>query len=302
MARRLGVAPSTLRTWDRRYGVGPSRHTGGRHRRYGTSDVVRLELMQRALLRGASTAEAARFALDRMPKHAAPPPVTPLPEPDTLPAEEDAAGAHGAGLARFARRLSNAALAMDVPLVQQVLAESLTTCGVLDAWDGVIRPVLDALRADTSDGAEAGHLVEECAYTAVVRAPPLVGRPRNARPVLVGCAPHERASLPVYVLAAALAEREVAGQPLGARLSGEVLVAAVRRSAPSAVVLWAERASVADPVLLTRLARTRQRGRLFAAGPGWCDIALPAKVEPLPDVRGAVHRVEYVLLGGPGRE
>jgi hypothetical protein len=29
VARRLGVAPATLRTWARRYGVGPSGHTTG---------------------------------------------------------------------------------------------------------------------------------------------------------------------------------------------------------------------------------------------------------------------------------
>ena len=29
VARRLGVAPATLRTWDRRYGVGPTRARGG---------------------------------------------------------------------------------------------------------------------------------------------------------------------------------------------------------------------------------------------------------------------------------
>ena len=33
VARRLGVAPATLRTWDRRYGLGPSVHAPGAHRR-----------------------------------------------------------------------------------------------------------------------------------------------------------------------------------------------------------------------------------------------------------------------------
>ena len=32
VARRVGVAPSTLRTWDRRYGLGPSEHVAGNHR------------------------------------------------------------------------------------------------------------------------------------------------------------------------------------------------------------------------------------------------------------------------------
>ena len=38
VARRLGVAPATLRTWDRRYGLGPSEHTSGAHRRYGPAE------------------------------------------------------------------------------------------------------------------------------------------------------------------------------------------------------------------------------------------------------------------------
>ncbi len=47
VARRLGVAPSTLRTWDRRYGLGPSAHTAGAHRRYSPADVARLMVMRR---------------------------------------------------------------------------------------------------------------------------------------------------------------------------------------------------------------------------------------------------------------
>src|SRR5215213_142418 len=61
-ARRLGIAPATLRTWDRRYGIGPSGHARGRHRRYSAADMARLELMQRALMQGAAPAEAARYA------------------------------------------------------------------------------------------------------------------------------------------------------------------------------------------------------------------------------------------------
>src|SRR5215203_2780333 len=42
VARRLGVAPATLRTWDRRYGLGPTLHTAGAHRRYSRADAARL--------------------------------------------------------------------------------------------------------------------------------------------------------------------------------------------------------------------------------------------------------------------
>src|SRR3954466_16377778 len=62
VARALGVAPATLRTWDRRYGVGPSGHREGQHRRYTEVDLSRLEMMRQLLLQGVSTADAARAA------------------------------------------------------------------------------------------------------------------------------------------------------------------------------------------------------------------------------------------------
>ncbi|HEY3438071.1 MAG TPA: MerR family transcriptional regulator [Actinotalea sp.] len=64
VARRLGVAPATLRTWDRRYGLGPSEHLAGSHRRYSGTDVSRLLVMRRLTLEGVAPSEAARAALD----------------------------------------------------------------------------------------------------------------------------------------------------------------------------------------------------------------------------------------------
>src|SRR3954464_5750585 len=63
VARRLGGAPSTLRTWDRRYGLGPSAHTAGAHRRYSRADVARLMVMRRLTLEGVSPPDAAKIAL-----------------------------------------------------------------------------------------------------------------------------------------------------------------------------------------------------------------------------------------------
>ncbi|NVI90901.1 MerR family transcriptional regulator, partial [Actinomadura sp. BRA 177] len=57
VAQRLGVAPSTLRTWDRRYGIGPSGRSPGGHRRYTPADLARLEVMQRQILAGAPPGE-----------------------------------------------------------------------------------------------------------------------------------------------------------------------------------------------------------------------------------------------------
>ena len=64
VARRLGVAPATLRTWDRRYGLGPSDRTAGSHRRYTPDDVARLLVMRRLTLEGVAPVDAAQAALE----------------------------------------------------------------------------------------------------------------------------------------------------------------------------------------------------------------------------------------------
>ncbi|MET7453373.1 MerR family transcriptional regulator [Streptomyces sp. NPDC005574] len=62
LARRLGVSPTTLRSWDRRYGIGPAVRAEGRHRRWTPQDVVVLETMCRLTSSGVPPAEAARAA------------------------------------------------------------------------------------------------------------------------------------------------------------------------------------------------------------------------------------------------
>ncbi|MEV7005908.1 MerR family transcriptional regulator [Streptosporangium sp. NPDC051022] len=89
VARRLGVPAPTLRTWNLRYGIGPSRRSPGGHRRYDTDDLHRLEEMNRLIRSGVPAADAAREVL-RI--GAAPPgpaaaeaPPAPEPVPEPLP-------------------------------------------------------------------------------------------------------------------------------------------------------------------------------------------------------------------------
>jgi len=67
VASRLGIAPATLRTWDRRYGLGPSEHTAGAHRRYSGADLARLMTMRSLTLDGVPPADAARLAREGAP-------------------------------------------------------------------------------------------------------------------------------------------------------------------------------------------------------------------------------------------
>ncbi|MFC6089629.1 MerR family transcriptional regulator [Saccharothrix lopnurensis] len=294
VARRLGVAPATLRTWDRRYGLGPGDRTTGRHRRYGPLDVARLELMQQALLRGAPSAEAARYALSApVPEGAA------RPGPGDVPA--GGRGVRGLGLHaanRWARGVGRAALALDSAAVQALLADAVEADGVVATWDGVVRPVLAAVaarRERSGAGLAVSHLLEECARAAMIRAAPIVTEPRNPRPVLLACTPGERHDLPLHPLAAVLARRGIGARQLGADLPLDALVAAVRRTAPAAVVLWAQLHRYADPGVVIALPRTRQQVRVFVGGPGWERGVVPQPSERVDDLASAADAVERAV-------
>jgi DNA-binding transcriptional MerR regulator len=293
VARRLGVAPATLRTWDRRYGIGPRAHTTGRHRRYTHGDLARLELMQQALLRGATPAEAANYAL-RSSAQPAPEIVAPRDGGSSLLREFSTRSASVLGVSR-------AAMAMDAVATQQLIADSIDALGVATVWDDVLRPVLAALASrweQSGECVEVEHMLHECALAAMVGATPLVTAPRNPRPVLLCCAPDEQHSLPLYVLRAALARKGIGTQLLGAALPTAALAAAVRRTGPAAVAVWAQLPRHARAEVFTEVPRTRQRVRLFACGPGWFTTELPGRVDRLDDLCEALQRIEG-LVGAP---
>jgi transposase-like protein/methanogenic corrinoid protein MtbC1 len=311
VARQLGIAPATLRTWDRRYGIGPSGHTTGRHRRYAPADIARLELMQRALLRGASPAEAAEYALRAsvVPVRTEPDPAAESGPAAALgvaagPREEVRSVRTGGRTLRLstgsatARGLGRAALAMDAAAAQRLLVDAIAEQGVIPVWDNVIRPVLNAVAArweHSGEYVEVEHLVHECVLAAMIAATPLITAPRNPRPVLLCCVPVELHSLPLYALRAALAGAGIGTQMLGAALPLDALASAVRRTGPAAVALWAHLPRYAWAAVFDHIPKTRQPVRLFAAGPGWFATELPSRVERLGDLRVAVERIEELV-------
>ena len=284
VARMLGIAPATLRTWDRRYGIGPSAHAPGRHRRYSPDDLARLETMRHALVRGVGPAEAARYALDSVNGR-----------PPTL-VHSARARAGGTmlrlpGAGHYARGLGRAALALDFPAAHTVLSEAIAALGVVTTWDEVARPVLGAVAQRwvmTGAGVEIEHLLSQ-SVTAVFSAHVVAQDAESeGRPALLAGMPGERHTLPLLVLGAALGEQAVPVRPLGADLPGAALIAAVRRTAPAAVVLWSQLPASADVTVVDALPETRPRARTFVAGPGWVDVDLPARVQRLTTLAQAV--------------
>lgn len=313
VARRLGVAPATLRTWDRRYGLGPAEHAPGAHRRYGAADIARLETMQQALLSGVGPAEAARYALASQPRvdivpdigfHAVPdvvPDVVPVVGRDdstvTAPIRPVRLGGRplrmpGAG--PRARGLARGAVSLDAAAIRDVLDDALVELGVAATWDHVVRPVLGAIAdcwESTGMGVGIEHLLSGGALDALLDATRRAPVPQNRRSVLLACVPDELHSLPLHALSATLAHRAIRCQVLGAALPLEALCDAVRRTAPSVVFLWAQMRQYAVPGLLAALPRIRQRFRVFVGGPGWERPGLPQSVELLESLTSAADRI-----------
>jgi len=278
-ARRIGVAATTIRTWDRRYGLGPSHREPGRHRRYSEHDLARLELMRRLTVDGVAPAEAARIAkatrdgTGRLSSGAALRPSAPSYERAPAP-----------GTAKGLRR---AALALDPADVSRLLELALEA-GVVRAWTGVIAPALRDLGSRYSAAGRyiaAEHLLSGAVSTALAGVPRPPARPR----VLLGCAPSEQHSLPLEALAAALAERGVASRMLGAQVPANALRDAMTRTGPAAVLVWAHAPATADYSQIAEAAGALPRPAIVAAcGPGWDPGSLADGVMLLTTFRRAL--------------
>ena len=396
VARRLGVAPSTLRTWNRRYGIGARELSPGRHRRYTAEDIVRLEHMQKLILRGAAPADAARAAMAA--------PVTLVPSPAGVEAAEaESAGADGAdadrggawpaGVARepggradaalvpggadggrganglragdggrgggpgtarpgrrgrgrrgrdggagdraggartaaatpgaglpatrpgpghgsggqrlalpgaspTARGLARAVLALDEKWISEVILAALARDGSVRTWEELLLPVLSGLGTryeHTGTCIEAEHLLSMAIIAAFSRrAADLPGQVEH-RAVLLASAQGEQHSLPLYALAAALAERGIDSRMLGSDLPYSALAAAVRRTGPGVVFLWSQVPATGDPVVLPDLSPRRPGARLILGGPGWDRDRIPASARLVGTLSEAVSDVVAAL-------
>ncbi len=288
-AGRLGVAPETLRSWGHRYGLVPSLHTAGGHRRYTATDLARLVSMQHLIGQGISPARAARSVLEMDPEQ----PVTPVPEQE--PRRRGGPGGRVLavpGGSAEARGLARAASRLDAQAINDILSDALATRGALSVWDEVLRPVLVATGARwarTSTGIDVEHVLSETTLEALRAHRACQLRPHPGRPVLLACSPEDMHVLPLHIIAAVLAERRVPVQLLGARVPHAALLSALRRTNASAVFVWRQRPIDAAAL---ELPTTRPPLTLIVGGPGWQGVTLSPATRVAQSLTDAVELLQ----------
>jgi hypothetical protein len=249
VADRLGIPTATLRSWNRRYNIGPPQQRPGQHRLYTEADIEVLGRMLTLIRDGASPAGAAAVVRGAVP---------------TL----------GDRVA-----LLTAAFALDATAVCGRLTAHLRSYGVVDTWDLLCCPAFADIVARQGDGEgciDVEHLLSWCITSVLHRTIPPPGGP-SSTPVLLACTSGETHALPLEVLRATLAERGVGAQMLGADVPTTALTDALaRHDRPGSAVLWSQQESTA----LTSAVRAcvAAGARVFIGGPGWDSVILPDSV------------------------
>ena len=280
VARRIGVAPATLRTWDRRYGLGPSSHEAGEHRRYCPSDLAQLTLMRRLIVSGVAPADAAV----RAKAHSGS--VSVEHEIQSFEVREDVVDS-----------LHRAAKSLDKNFVETLLRKDIEDNGVIATWTEVIVPLLFLVGdewAATGTGIEVEHMLSESIKRLMREGVSEIKEPLNTQPVLLASVGEELHCLALHALAAALAEKGIETFFLGARTPLEAISGMVKRAAPPAVFLWAQLEQNSDPKFFNELPVVRPAPRVIVGGPGW-DRDSCADVVVAQDLTHACAEIERAV-------
>ncbi|PJJ57341.1 B12 binding protein [Mumia flava] len=292
-AARLGLPAATLRTWERRYGLGPSARSAGGHRRYSEDDLAVLGLMARLVRDGMQPRDAAEAA--RGSRGSAGPLI--------ISSGKDQANAELVAV------LLAAAQRHDAATLRRHVTRVAAQRGALRAWDEILVPLLRAIGErwrDPDFGIAGEHLASEVITSVLRTCTALAARDLGAvqaarsHEVLLASAEEEQHALPLAALEAALAQQRIGCRMLGARTPARSLVSEVARTQPCVVFVWASM-PYRDPDVLRDLVDAAS-GELtvLLGGPGWARTPRPdsgprARVAEVTDLPGAVESVASTI-------
>jgi DNA-binding transcriptional MerR regulator len=177
VSRKTGIAPDTLRKWERRYGVLRPKRTAGGQRRYDDFDVARVEWLRDRLGEGFRISEAAALL--------------------------DPAGDHAHGSAEELRDgLVEAAQAADPTRIVALVEQAFSLHPVEDAIEAIVQPALARVGSEWCE--RRGAIAEEHLLSETVRGR-LERMLADRRPgvrgrVVLACAPGERHDIGLLAL------------------------------------------------------------------------------------------------------
>lgn len=284
VSSRLDITPSTLRTWERRYGVGPSHRTQGGHRRYTERDIERVELVRRLVGRGVSAQDAARVARN-------------LDHDELLTAlADETQDQRPVGRLELIDAFLSATTSNDGSRLKDLVDGVVDRSRFLDAWTQLLAPALMRMAHESAVGSldvEAERLAND-----VILGSMLEVRSRGARAprpqVLLASGVDDGACLPIVALGAALVDADVTVRTVGPETDPRTVADLVEKLRPQ-VLIWWEQPVGTEEMLRRQLDRTGMNTFLLRAAPAWPkEIGLRFGFEnPVvsTDVGGAVRHV-----------
>lgn len=238
-AEIVGVSPSTLRAWERRYGLAPGGRSDAGYRLYDESAMRALGLMAALLAEGLSANAAAAEAKRRMANQTPP-----------LAGSLDDVG----DLARVAHQL-------DPDALEQLLILRFSSAAFETVVDDWLMPSLKELGrawAAQEISVAGEHLVAEGVRRHLLRAYDAPRAQHDSLPVLLGLPPRAEHELGLLAFAVALRRNGLATAYLGANVPAADWATAVEGGCSAAVLAIPRRrdaAATADAVSAIRAVR-----------------------------------------------
>lgn len=273
VAKQLGISPATLRTWGRRYGIGPTDRASGAHRRYSAGDMERLAIMRRLTDEGVPTAAAARAAV------AADLAAVPMPTAITAPLVFPA-------VTSSVHVVVEAVQAHDIVLLSSLLAAEAT---VENMWTELVEPVFKQLHKKTQISQVANDTIET--FRAAILAD-LVRRMQSQQEnlqiaVLVVSAANGQDPLVCHALGTALTGAGVGAGVVRGKLTPQTLGDLVAQVKPAVVAVVADEHTTQLDLLGNLDAQ--QVTVFLLSSPA--ELLAPITVERVRSFTGAVHEI-----------
>lgn len=290
-AQRVGIAPSTLRAWERRYGVVAPGRTDGGYRVYSEDDVQVLAVMARLVDEGRPPSLAAQEALRQ--------------RGGTPPSDGSEAVIDRAGAPEHVPQpdgLVDAAAALDERRLSVALDQMFARGSFEAVVDRSLIPALDALGEAWASGqvSVAGeHLVANAVMRRLAAGYEAASSLTEGSRILLGMAPGRRHELGLFAFAVAARRQGLVTDYLGADLPMTDWLAAMDAPDVAAVVLAIPTsADVAPAAAVIGALRERRPDLLIAVGGGYQDQAPEEAVRLGHQIGSAASALAALIAAG----